>query len=109
LSSDSDRYLWSDLCAAKLSEAVTSRSTTQNDEHQAVCAALEMQQFGEIACDSNKIAIAAEELSPFVNQAPDALVPQLQRLIAAHAGEWQMFRASAGPQSFINQWLDILK
>ncbi len=109
LSSDSDRYLWSDLCASKLSNAVTSRNTTQNDENQALCAALEMQQFGEIACDSNKIAIAAEELSPFVNQRPDAVVPQLQRLIATHADEWQSFRAIAGPQSFINQWLDILK
>ncbi|MGD0469985.1 MAG: hypothetical protein ABSA54_16525 [Terriglobales bacterium] len=109
LSSDSDRYLWSDLRAPKLSEALTSRDTTQNDEHQALCAALEMQQFGEISHDSKKISIAAEELSPYVNQNANAVIVQLQRLIAAHAAEWQVFRSSMGSQSFINQWLDILK
>jgi 7-cyano-7-deazaguanine synthase in queuosine biosynthesis len=108
LSSDSDRYLWSDLRTSKLREALTSRETTQNDEHQALCAALEMQQFGQIACDSEKIYIAAQELSPFVNQDTNAVVGQLQRLITAHAAEWGMFRSSIGHQSFINQWLDIL-
>jgi hypothetical protein len=88
---------------------MTSRDTTQNDEHQALCAALEMQQFGQIACDSSKISIAAEELSPFLNQEANAVAGQLQRLIAAHSAEWQMFRSSIGPESFINQWLDILK
>jgi len=109
LRNDSDRYLWSDLHASQLREAVTSRDTTQNDEHQALCAALEMQQFGQIASDSSKISIAAEELSPFLNQDANAVAGQLKRLIAAHAAEWQMFRSSIGPQSFINQWLDILK
>lgn len=109
LSSDCDRYLWRDLHVPKLGEALTTRHTTQNDEHQAMCAALEMQKFGDSASDPNRIQIAAEELAPFVNQDVNVVVGQLERLIAAHAVEWKMFRSSIGPHSFINQWLDILR
>jgi hypothetical protein len=53
--------------------------------------------------------MAAEELAPFVDQDSDAVEANLTRLIAAHASEWQMFRSMLGSQSFINQWLDVLK
>lgn len=109
LSSDCDQYLWSDLHVPKLGDALTVRHTTQNDEHQAMCAVLEMQKFGDIASDPNRVQIAAEELAPFVNQDVNVVIGNLERLIAAHSSEWTMFRSSVGPHSFINQWLDILK
>ena len=109
LKDNPEAYLWNDLRASMLSQATIRRTTRPNDEHQAQCAVLEMDQFGRIACDTERIAIAAEELSPFVNQDAELVVTQLQRLIAAHATEWQSFHSDLGPQSFVNQWLDILR
>ena len=88
---------------------VQNRITTSNDERQALCAAHEMQGFGNILSEAGRIQTAAEELSPFVNYDSNAVESHLTRLIAAHASEWQMFRSMLGSQSFINQWLDVLK
>ena len=109
LSSEFDRYLWDDLQAPSLDRAVQERITTSNDMRQALCAAHEMQGFGDIVSEVGRIKTAAEELSPFVNQDSNAVEANLTRLIAAHASEWQMFRSALGSQSFINQWLDVLK
>ncbi|MGB7546465.1 MAG: hypothetical protein WBM14_01840 [Terracidiphilus sp.] len=109
LRSDSDMYLWENLKAPNLDGAVTHRATTRNDERQALCAALEMQQFASIASEIGSIHTAAEELSPVVDQAPNEVEASLRRLIAAHASEWHAFRSMLGSQSFINRWLDALK
>jgi 7-cyano-7-deazaguanine synthase in queuosine biosynthesis len=109
LTSNAEEYLWNDLSAPTLNQATIGRMAKPNDEHQAQCAVLEMDQFGRIACDPEKISFAAEKLSPFVNQDVALVATQLHRLITAHASEWQSFHTSLGPQSFVNQWLDILK
>ena len=109
LSSEFDRYLWDDLRAPSLSQAVQDRITTSNDERQALCAAHEMQGFGNILSEAGRIRMAAEELTPFVDRDSDVVEANLTRLIAAHASEWQMFCSMLGSQSFINQWMDVLK
>jgi hypothetical protein len=68
-----------------------------------------MQGFGNMVSEVGRIRTAAEDLSPFVNQDSNTVEANLTRLIAAHASEWQMFRSTLGSQSFINQWLDVLK
>jgi 7-cyano-7-deazaguanine synthase in queuosine biosynthesis len=109
LRDDSDNYLWNDLSAPTLSRAVYNRQTARNDERQALCAVLEMQQFADMSLESERIGVAAAELSPFVKQPPDLVARNLGQLIAAHASEWQRFRSGLGPNSFINRWLDALQ
>jgi hypothetical protein len=109
LSSELDSYLWDDLQAPNLGQAVQDRITTSNDERQALCAVHEMQGFGNMVSEVGRIKTAAEDLSPFVNLNADTVEANLTRLIFAHASEWQMFRSMLGSQSFINQWLDVLK
>jgi 7-cyano-7-deazaguanine synthase in queuosine biosynthesis len=109
LSSELDRYLWDDLQAPSLGQAVQERITTPNDERQALCAVHEMQGFGNMVSEVGRIRTASEDLSPFVNQDSNTVEANLIRLIAAHASEWQMFRSMLGSQSFINQWLDVLQ
>jgi Queuosine biosynthesis protein QueC len=109
LQNDTEQYLWNDLRASTLNQATLGRATRSNDEHQAQCAVLEMDQFGRISRDAERIAIAAEELSPFVYEDAGLVATRLQRLITAHATEWHTFLSALGPQSFVNQWLDVLR
>ncbi len=109
LKSEADKYLWSDLSAPSLAQAVSGRQTTENDERQALCAVLEMQQFADITSKTNDIRIAAEKLSPMLNQDPDQIEAKLSHLVRTHATEWMRFCSTLGTQSFINQWLGVLQ
>jgi hypothetical protein len=55
------------------------------------------------------LRIAAEDLSPFLNEGTDKVEEKLRRLIMAHASEWTQFRSALGRESFINRWLDTLQ
>lgn len=109
LRSDIENYLWDNLSEPTLSRAVVNRHTAPNDERQALCAVLEMQQFADLSSEPERLIAAAAELSPFLNEQPHQIEVRLGHLIAAHAAEWQEFRLGLGPESFINRWLDTLK
>lgn len=104
-----DEYLWSDLSAATLGEATKQRSTSANDECQAQCAVLDMHRFGEISQDPRRIEVAAEELAPYVSEGAHTVTTRIERLLRAHADEWEAFRSAVGSESFLNRWLDILQ
>jgi ribosomal protein L31E len=104
-----DTYLWKNLNAPSLSRAVSDRQTVRNDERQALCAVLEIQQFAEMHTREEHLRIAAEDLSPFLNEGTDKVEEKLRRLIMAHASEWTQFRSALGRESFINRWLDALQ
>lgn len=109
LASDADIYLWKNLNAVVLSRAVSRRRTSDNDERQALCAVLEIQQFAEMNSKAENLRTAAEDLAPFVNEQSELVELSLRRLISMHASEWSQFRSTLASQSFINQWLDTLQ
>ena len=109
LTSNAENYLWNDLSAATLSRAVSGRRTARNDERQALCAVLEIQQFAEMNAQAEHLRTAADDLSPFVNERSDFVEAKLKRLISTHASEWTQFRSTLASRSFINRWLDTLQ
>lgn len=109
MSNEHDSYLWNNLSARTLSGAVAGRRTVSNDERQALCAVLEMQQFAEICTDSERFRTAAEDLAQFVSQQSNTVENGLKRLIKTHAAEWTRFRSTLASRSFVNTWLDTLQ
>jgi hypothetical protein len=109
LISDEDTFLWKDLTAETMNSVSPDRVTNSNDEHQAQCAVLQMHHFGRIAAYSERVSNCAEELSDCIGEDAAEVEQKLRRLILAHAAEWDSFRSSLGPTSFINQWVSVLQ
>lgn len=99
-----DAYMWSDLSAPTLEKAarVGSRATTKNDEDQAVCGALSLQQLADVPLDS--LSSKAWELSHSVGHPEPEVESKLRGLVGQHAIEWRRFVDAQGPHSFLRQW-----
>jgi len=108
LKNDQERYLWNDLSAPSLNQAVngSKRATSKNDEQQAVCAVLEMQHFAEAALARELIRSRASELCAVVGEPHAEVQRKLHHLISTHSTEWNRFLSQLGPRSFIKTWLE---
>ena len=106
-----DKYLWADLQASTLNRALKSRRppTRLNDERQAQCAVLELQDFAQLTTDSALIKNGSAELAPVMQEPSSQIETKLRRLITKHREEWIQFVARLGSTAFIAKWLDTLK
>lgn len=105
-----ERYLWSDLSAPELGRATQagSRATSNNDERQAYCAVLELQQFADMLADTS-ISAASAELASVLNEPAPNVEAKVRRLIGAHRDEWNAYLSNLGPGSFIRKWLEGMR
>jgi hypothetical protein len=108
LENDGERYLWSDLSAPSLKQAVNGckRASSKNDEQQALCAVLEMQHFAEAALAEELIRVRALELCAAVGEPHAEVHKKLNLLVGTHAAEWKQYVTQLGARSFIKTWLE---
>jgi len=106
-----DCYCWTNLCAPNLAQAAASESrpTGRNDEGQAKCAVLALEDLSRATEDSRGIESAVSELSAVSGEDSNNVCAKLCRLLDAHKNEWRAFLSTLGPASFINQWLSTLR
>jgi hypothetical protein len=107
LDESGDRYLWCDISAANLTDTAApgGRLPSPNDEKQAVCGALSMARFADLAAGGVEadhcVRKAAHELATVLGDEAHEIEAKLRCLITKHRDEWQAFVAKAGPGSFL--------
>lgn len=100
-----DNYMWKDLSAGSLDEAVIdpARVATKADRGHAVCGALAMAQLAELIepRHSDYVHGKAEELASITGERIDIVREQLAGLIHQHANEWNDFIQRQGDSSYL--------
>lgn len=104
-----DKYMWQDLSAGDLDDAVidpTRGPATKGDRGHAICGALAMAQLAELAepAHSTYVQGKAQELAHLCGERIDLIQDKLFGLIRQHATEWQQFVESHGPSSYLAEF-----
>lgn len=105
-------YFWTDLKAHSLNAAnqLEGRATTPDDESQAICGFLALEQLAELAESSKQPAYLAaliSELAEALEEPPAEVDHKLQRLLVAHRLEWTTFIDQFGELSFLKRWASV--
>jgi hypothetical protein len=101
-------YFWSNLGAASLASASTHRTrpTRANDERQAVCGFLALDQLADLSKPdrAQSLATPVRELATVLAEDPAVVDKKLRRLLATHRDEWTQFIDHYGANSFLKHW-----
>ena len=105
LGDSEDRYYWSDLSAATLTDAARRHagSTDHNDERHAVCGALAMRQLADAADDLGEAQFddTLTELVDATGCSQSYVRTHLKRVLQKHRQELSSFVEAHGPTSFL--------
>lgn len=101
-------YFWRNLHAVNLAGAAPprSRTTSSNDERQAICGVLSLDQLADLADNVELINRSAEELHPALGGDVSDIRSNLRRLLGSHQREWHAFIGAQGRHSFLNSWME---
>jgi 7-cyano-7-deazaguanine synthase in queuosine biosynthesis len=107
--SETSPYFWNDLKARTLTGASFDkhRTTTLDDERQAVCGFLSLSQLSDLAHPNScaQVAELANQLADTLGETETKANAKLERLLDAHRAEWKSFLDRLGPDSFLARWM----
>jgi len=103
-----EKYLWNDLNAASLEEAIlpdAQRSTTRNDRDIAVHAILDHELVARLAegCDDSPLQRVAFEIAEAQKEARDNIFQKLKDLVSHHRAEWRDFTGRLRAESWVRK------